>query len=231
MQKIRIAVISGKDSLHGNENYCHAVCACGAETVMLPLFDGLSRLREADGLLLPGGADADPALYGEEDHGSRGIDGRLDSFELAAIREAVTVGKPVLGICRGHQLINIFFGGSLWQDISEKKVHLWLPGDRDSTHPATAAPGSFLSEVYGKDTIAVNSSHHQAIRKTGEGLRAVSLSPDGVIEAVEHESLPVYGVQFHPERMCLKFQRDDTEDGLKLLQWFMRRVEECRRAD
>lgn len=150
---------------------------------------------ECDALLLPGGGDLEPWRYGQENTASTGLEPERDAAELTLLEQFASANKPVLGICRGLQVINVFFGGTLVQD---------LPGhgaleDGDRFHPAYTEP-SFLSGVCGEYAI-VNSAHHQAIKHLGRELRAVQWSPDGVIEAAFHRTLPIWGIQWHPERL------------------------------
>ena len=172
-----------------------------------------------DGLILCGGSDMDPAYYHQEINGSVNIDRQRDAVEFALLKAYVDAGKPVLGICKGHQLINVFFGGSLHQDIPEKALHTSGQGF-DLTHPVTAEENSVLRSLYGPSFV-VNSAHHQAIDRLGDGLVATAWWNEAHIEAIEHRSLPVYGVQWHPERMCAGKARPDTIDGLRTFQWFL----------
>ena len=181
---------------------------------------------EYDGLLLPGGGDIDPARYGQEPDGSWPPDKELDAIQLAALDAFIKAGKPVLGICRGHQLINIYFGGTLIQDLPNAEDHKMVEtgdGRTDNRHEVTAYPDTFMRKVYG-GRAAVNSAHHQAIDRLGEGLIEAAMSDDGVVEAVYHETLPVWGVQFHPERMCCAFASDDVADGSKVIQYFLEQI-------
>jgi putative glutamine amidotransferase len=172
-----------------------------------------------DGLILCGGGDLHPSYYGEQIDGSRSIDDERDTLELALLKAYVDAGKPVMGICRGHQLINVFFGGSLWQDIPEAHLHTRIEG-KDQVHGVVAAPDSILERYYGRE-FSVNSAHHQAIRTLGAGLRATAVWEGTHIEAVEHISLPVFGVQWHPERTCFENRRRDTVDGARLFEHFL----------
>lgn len=169
------------------------------------------------GLLLPGGGDIDPARFGQTNAGSRDIDPYLDEVQLAALDAFVRGEKPVLGICRGHQVVNIGLGGSLVQDLPTADSHM-AHGHTDSVHPAENLPGSVLYGLYGAGMI-VNSAHHQGLGAMGAGLRAVSFAPDGTVEAAEHERLPILTVQFHPERMAFRFARTDTADGRPIFAW------------
>lgn len=198
------------------ENYQDALRELGANFVCSLTLDEIDTF---DGLLLPGGADVDPSFFGAENEGSEGIDMALDMAQFAILSEFVNMGKPVLGICRGHQLINIYFGGSLIQDLGEagNTIHRWTEETGDKVHQTTATPGSFIAQLYGEAPFATNSAHHQAINALGRDLIAVQSSADGVNEAIVHASLPIYGVQWHPERMCFAKARPDTVDGSKVI--------------
>lgn len=172
-----------------------------------------------NGLILTGGSDISPSYYGEEINGSVNIDDIRDAAEFALVKAFADSGKPIMGICRGCQLLNIFFGGSLVQNIANAEIHSSF-GKGYLVHPATATDNNFIKELYGKD-FYINSSHHQAINRLGDGLEAVLYSSDGIIEAVIHKKLPIFGVQFHPERMCFSAKRDDTVDGKALFEYFI----------
>ena len=195
-------------------NYVEAMVAGGAEVTAeyLPRYS-----EEYDGLLLSGGADIHPSYYGEEINGSVNIDDARDRAEMELLRRFVEAKKPVFGICRGYQLINVFFGGSLIQHIPTADDHR---GEGDAVHSVDSKDGAILTELYGKH-FSVNSSHHQAINKLGDGLHVVQVSDkDGVIEGVEHDSLPIFAVQWHPERTTLERARPDTVDGGKIFEYF-----------
>lgn len=153
----------------------------------------------------------DPSYFGQEDRGSLGIDRDRDQAELALLDAFLGKGKPVLAICRGHQVVNVWLGGDLIQDLGERNpLHLRM--DRDQVHQIRTQPGSFLHRLYGEE-FPVNSHHHQAVDRLGRGLRATAYADDGVVEAIEHESFPLIAVQFHPERMTGALARPDTVDG------------------
>lgn len=212
MEKPRI-LLSGKARV---ENYIKAVEAVGAEAVAeyLPKVD-----TGYDGLILCGGNDVDPKYYNEEIDGSVGIDAERDENEIALLSAYAKAGKPILGICRGHQLINIFFGGSLYQDIPERGLH--GRGEMgDGRHEVKAVADSIVGKLYGTE-FSVNSAHHQAVKTLGEGLRASAIWGGKYIEAIEHTSLPIFGVQWHPERMCLDNAREDTVSGLSIFEYFV----------
>ncbi len=197
------------------EFYIDAVNASGGEAVAkyCPVFS-----REYNGLVLCGGNDIDPHYYGETVMGAVDIDHRRDRAEFELAKAFIAAKKPVLGICRGSQMLNIVFGGSLCQHIDSADIHVRRQ-DRDSIHPVKAVKDGVLSALYGPEFV-VNSAHHQAIKALGKGLEA-TLTVDGVIEGFEHTDLPIIGVQWHPERMCLSQARTDTVDGKKLFQYFI----------
>ena len=177
------------------QNYVRALAAAGAEPVVSwNTEDG----EACQGLLLPGGADLDPDLYQAPNQGSQGVDRALDEAEIALVRRFVAANRPILGICRGMQLLNVAFGGTLIQDLPTAQAHRWR--EADQRHMVRAAPGSFLAGLYG-ESFPVNSAHHQAADRLGRGLEAVQWTPDGVVEALEHRTLPVWAVQWHPERL------------------------------
>ena len=208
---IRI-LLSGNTKL---QYYVDAVTAAGGDATAKYLPDIST---DYDGLILCGGNDIDPKYYGQPINGAVKIDQQRDAVEFALLKAFVDAGKPVLGICRGHQLINVYFGGSLHQDLPGKQYHtngqnLYI------THDVTADENSIVGKLYGA-TFSVNSSHHQAVDKLGQGLMATSYW-NTYVESYEHCSKPVYGVQWHPERMCVNERREDAVDGIKLFQWFI----------
>ena len=191
-------------------NYVRAVEAAGGVPV---LSTDVRDAENCDALLLPGGGDISPCCYGQKNVASVAMDPERDRYEMDLLRRFTEHRKPVLGICRGLQLINVFFGGSLHQDI---------PGHRsvegiDRRH-AAYTERSFFSEVCGEKCI-VNSSHHQSIDRLGEGLKIVQRAPDGTVEAIFHEELPVWAVQWHPERL-------NNEVGKGVFRTFLRHCED-----
>lgn len=170
-----------------------------------------------DGLILAGGGDVEPRRYREENFGSLDFDPARDEAELALLDHFAQVGKPILGICRGHQIVNVWAGGTLIQDLGEgNRIHRWMEGDK--VH-AVRAEG-VLRELHG-EKFTVNSAHHQAVAKVGAGLYVTARAEDGTVEALEHESLPIFSVQFHPERMT----GPETEDGGAIFSWFLKQCE------
>ncbi len=158
-----------------------------------------------DGLLVTGGPDLHPRHFDQRPHKklSRTTEAR-DRFELEAIRIALRVNIPILGICRGHQVLNVAFGGTLHQDLScipSRKIAHTDPHQTGKVfHRVKIEKGSRLHDIIGRTAIQINSSHHQAIDKLGEGLRANALAPDGIIEGIEYPGHNlVLSVQWHPE--------------------------------
>jgi putative glutamine amidotransferase len=178
-----------------NQPYLDALAQAGMEAVLLeqPSLEGF------DGLLLTGGKDVDPALYGEAPQPKTEIDLARDEFEIPLVREAIGRGLPIFGICRGVQVLNVALGGSLFQDLLE---HPPTPKEQRSepAHRVRIAPDSRLARVVG-ERLAVNSLHHQAVKAVAPALEAVAWAEDGTVEALESESLNALGVQWHPEEM------------------------------
>lgn len=210
MKRIVIAGNSGS-----TKNYEEALAELGASCTVTT---DCRRAGEFDALLLPGGGDIDPELFGESDHGSRKIEPALDRRQLAMLDAFVRFSKPVLGICKGMQLINVYFGGGVIQDLPTNFLHQY--DGKDQVHLSHAVPGSLLHRLYGTD-FNVNSAHHQGIGSPGRALSVIQYAPDGTAEGIIHESLPIIGVQWHPERMCFRFRREDTPDGSLLLSHFI----------
>ena len=212
--KPKIQISLGRDQVN---NYPLAVEAFGGCPTAAYLPEPEAETHDA--LLLSGGGDVDPMRYGEENTACFGVDTARDEAELRLIEAYLRAGKPILGICRGHQVLNVFFGGSLVQHLPGAEKHV-PTGAGDGAHVTRALPGSFPAELYG-ERFTVNSAHHQGICRLAPDLEAVQWAEDGVIEACRHKSAPVWSVQWHPERMCLRHARADTVDGGAIFRWFI----------
>lgn len=175
------------------------------------------------GLLLCGGGDPDPALFGQENQGSDPPDLARDRAELALISAFVEAGRPILGVCRGMQMLNVALGGTLIQDLPPEVRAFHGRAAHDLVHPLRCEEGSLLHRLYGP-RMQVNSAHHQGIGRLGEGLVPCAWSESGLVEAFTHRSLPILGVQFHPERMAWDLHRPETNDGAAIYRWLM---EQC----
>lgn len=179
------------------------------------------KLQSFDLLVLPGGGDITPAFFGQKNKGSRNIDTELDILQIQALDLFVRQQKPVLGICKGMQLINIFFGGSIKQHLPTACRHEYINGDQ--YHLTQTLPGSALRKLYG-DRFVVNSAHHQGIDLPGKLLKVTQTCDDGVIEGIEHLSLPILGVQWHPERLTENEKPNEAVSGAPLFQEFLSRA-------
>ncbi|GAA2426487.1 gamma-glutamyl-gamma-aminobutyrate hydrolase family protein [Streptomyces macrosporus] len=160
------------------------------------------RVAGYDGLFLLGGGDVDSALYGVVGPvpNSYGVDRRADEFALAAIRAAVDADRPVLGICRGSQLVNVAFGGTLVPDLEDHRLHRGGPGQpMFLDEKVTVVEGTRLAGLVQGPRLTVRSGHHQAVDRVGDGLVTAARADDGVVEATEHPDRWVVGVQWHPE--------------------------------
>lgn len=184
-----------------------------------------------DGLVMSGGGDVDPGSYGEENGGlSYDVNERSDAFEIALLKEAAARGIPTLGICRGFQLMQVAFDGTMYQDLhSEYPRHPKNQGGAEAIlaqrHPVKLAENSWLAKAYGTTDHIVNTIHHQCVRTLGAGFRAVGWSEDGIVEAVESDTAwQAIGVQWHPEKL-------KTEAELGLFRSFITAVVESKQKE
>ncbi len=207
--------LTEKGNITLNQDYVDAVFRAGAVPVLLPLTEDEAVMREmlcrVDGLLLTGGADVGPEVYGEETLPCCGETcPQRDRFELPICRLALERDMPVLAICRGHQILSCALGGTMYQDIAEQfgpdLKHPQYDIPRDKAHGMLVEEGSLLHKITGLTRFKVNSRHHQAIKTPGAGLKVIAHADDGLIEAVE---LPgkrfVLGVQWHPEALSDRY--------------------------
>lgn len=193
-----------------NDAYCQAVLQAGGVPVLLPVTassdDNACLFALCDGLLFPGGEDVDPRFYHEVPHRLLGsVNQVADAFWFSAFEYAGVHHLPVLGICRGMQLINVAMGGSLYQDLSERAQvsHLHLQNqNRDYLmHKVQLVEGSRLEQILGGQELYTNTMHHQCVHRLGEGLISCASTMDGVVEALESADGSVMLVQWHPEEL------------------------------
>lgn len=193
-------------------DYLRAVIEVEAIPIMIPVAEDpqtIDRYIElVDGILLTGGEDVDPGLYGEENTGlSHDVSCIRDRSEMYIISQALKKGMPLLGICRGLQILNIFLGGTLYQDIpSQVGTAVTHPNpmkERDEVHhPVNIKSNTLLAGVFGKERVMVNSRHHQGVKKLAAGLVVNAVADDGIIEGFEDAERNIMAVQWHPENIA-----------------------------
>lgn len=214
MDTVRIAMYDVGERSAG---YMDKLRKHGAEVTLFKFVDdekeAASIAAGYDGLLLPGGVDVSPARYGMPLKSCCGeVDEMRDEVELLLGAAFLAARKPILGICRGCQVINILFGGGVYQDIKTEQgselPHMDMDNRLSGTHTVSVCEGSFLHSLIGGE-LFVNSTHHQAIDAPAPGLTAVATAPDGIIEAVESENGAILGVQWHPELLADKCEKND----------------------
>lgn len=203
---------TGRPIYANNRAYVHAVESAGGVPILIPMLNDRNTLNallsHLDGLLLPGGIDLHPGHYGEEVHPlTEQADLELDTFEMTLASWALEEDLPVLGVCRGMQLINIVLGGSLYQDISDQYTgsiahsHRHLPRTH-LAHHITTEPGSRMEKILGTREVHVNSLHHQAIKDPGKGVCITGRAEDGIPELLEVSGHRfVMAAQSHPEEI------------------------------
>lgn len=204
----------GLERSYVNHDYITAIEAAGGVPIMLPVVERdetvMRQVESVDAILLSGGYDPNPLLYGENPN--RRIDfifPEVDEHQLKAIHVASAAGKPILGICRGLQMINIAFGGTLYQDLSlipnSYIQHQQKSRKHSAGHQVSIVGSSMLADIMGETEIVTNSFHHLAVKDVAPGFAASAFAADGVIEAIERtDRTPVMAVQWHPEMMWEK---------------------------
>lgn len=202
------------------DDYLQSIKRAGGEPRLLRNSDDPAKvLAEVDGLVLTGGLDVDPALYGESPHATTAIASERDKFEIPLSKAAVAADIPVLAICRGVQVLNVAAGGTLVQDIpssitTDLNHSVDIPKDH-CAHPVRVGPGTKLAEALGPqadlETCPVNSRHHQSVGRVAPGFVTSAVSSDGIVEAIERpDAAFCVGVQWHPEN----FWKTGEFDGL-----------------
>jgi len=198
------------------ESYLHKIVQAGAHPfLILPDQDLEKVFTLLAGVLIPGGGDIDPGLFGEEPRvGIRNYTVKKDYFEISIIKKAIAHALPVFGICRGMQLIGVTLGANMYQDLSLEKegvlAHEQKAPENEPTHLVTLSPDGFLAKIFKATKLRVNSFHHQALKNPGKDLKVEAVALDGVIEAVSGPK--ILGVQWHPELL-------EDHDGL--FQWLI----------
>lgn len=188
------------------ENYVDAVRRAGASATLILPGDERSAgelLDRHDGLLLVGGGDVEPSAYGQEPSETiYGLEPDRDAFEFDLLREADRRAFPTLCICRGMQVMNVAFGGSLIQHLPDDgrfQSHGTPSGSDDLFHDVTLSPGSRVAKASGAEVVSCSSHHHQGVDRLGDGIVATGASADGLVEAIERETGWMMGAQWHPE--------------------------------
>ena len=195
------------------KNYINALEKEGSKCV---IYNENVNLNNFDALVLCGGCDVAPEFYGEELNGSEKVSVVRDLIEFYLINRFLSENKPILAVCRGFQILNVYLGGTLIQDIKNNEIHRSDNGV-DLYHIVKANKGSVLNNCYGNEFV-VNSYHHQAIKKLSPKLKATCYSIDGIIEGYENLDLNIIGVQFHPERL---FGDNGAVYGGKIINTFL----------
>lgn len=202
-RKTGAQIVGTHPAFHGYEgdfyyaDYARGVYEAGGLPVHLPLdVDPALFVERLDGLVLTGGSDVDPSRYGSElDEHSEALEEIRDDFEISVLEAAMEIEAPVLAICRGLQVLNVFAGGTLHQHVPAHSCY--DEGPATMVHPIQTTPGSELERLYGS-THMVNSLHHQTVDQLGADLLITAVHED-TIEGLEHTSLPILAVQWHPE--------------------------------
>ncbi len=215
--------------------YVNAVRRAGGIPVVIPMTDNQEQiaavLNAVDMVVMTGGEDVDPLSgYGEEPLRALGeVVPFRDKFDLMLIKSAVEKGLPLLGICRGEQMLNVAMGGSLIQDIPSQVKESYVKHRQSApssfaTHTATVVKGSLLAQILGTENIVVNSFHHQAVKDIAPGFEVIATSKDGIVEAIAKKGCDnILGLQFHPEGLI---QSAENENFLNIFKYFVQKAKE-----
>ena len=221
---------SGYRRSYVNQDYVESVLRAGGIPFIIPFNEDLESTREmveqVDGIILSGGHDVDPYNYGEDPMLKIGeVFPKRDVFDMELYKTAIKLKKPIFGICRGYQIINVINGGTLYQDLSlipgNVLKHNQVSKPTLKTHKIQIEENSIISEIFGKETM-VNSFHHQALDKVADDFKVVARASDGVVEAIEHKTYKfLVAVQWHPEMLAV-----ECDEARKL---FNRLIEEAKK--
>lgn len=203
-------MMPGLDRVYVNHDYIKAVEKAGGIPLMLPPItneeDIKSQCDLCDGFIFSGGVDINPIYYEEDPHIKLGAtNSELDKYQLALCKLIVEKNKPLLGICRGHQILNVALGGTLFQDLNALSYvafnHVQKSKRYEASHKVSLRENSILSEIFGKE-IFVNSYHHQSVAKLGRDLEIIATSNDDIVESIQLKNKKfILGVQWHPEML------------------------------
>lgn len=203
-------IMPGLDRVYVNEDYVKAVEKAGGIPLLLPPIaseaDIVAQCNLCDGFIFSGGVDINPLCYGKQPYiNLSSTNLQMDKYQIALCKIILEKDKPLLGICRGHQILNIALGGTLFQDLSEIPTstfkHVQQSKRCDVSHKVSIKDNSILSELFGNE-LYVNSYHHQSISDLGEGLDVIATAEDGIVESVQFKDKKfVLGIQWHPEML------------------------------
>lgn len=208
MSSPHVAIIGRSQDTYNYENALRTLGVSYITTL------DVQEAMHATHLLLPGGGDITPVFFGQRNHGSRNIDTELDILQIEALSLFMAQKKPVLGICKGLQIINVHLGGTIIQNIDTADTHEWKGRDQQHyVYHSGVDHSDFFYQLFGTGTL-VNSAHHQAVDRLGRDLIPVCRASDSVIEGLAHTSLPMMAVQWHPERIM-------DAGGSQLIHYFL----------
>jgi len=207
-----------------NELYSRCLCEVGLIPVIACGADPIEYINFCDAILFSGGVDVEPHRFGETTlNDTVTCDPVRDTEELALFDAFYRAGKPIFGICRGIQLINVALGGTLYQDIpSQIKTNLQHAGN--GTHTIEISDGTILSKLFHRNKLTVNSYHHQCIKEPGKGLIVNAVSDDGIIEGVESKNGQILAVQWHPERITLDNMASERDNMMPFFAEMQKRI-------
>lgn len=222
----------GIERAYVNNDYVEAVEKAGGVPIIIPIVNDeeviKNQIKNVDGIILSGGYDVNPQCYGEEPQQKLGfIFPKIDKYHLKAIEYCAKFKKPLLGICRGMQILNVAYGGTLYQDLEYIEgcniKHVQNSKRNDPGHVVEMVEGSLLYDILGSKVLT-NSFHHQCIKKIAPGLKVTAVAKDGVIEAIEsEEDVFIIGVQWHPEMMA--------QDSAPMLNIFKELIKKSKKSE